>query len=93
MDRALNRLSDSNKNFDTRSGLTTRKEWQTGVKKFFFALQGYDPALLCEHSGPLGLLGRYFISTYMGCTVLCRQTSQITKTRAIMALGGLRTFF
>ena len=44
------------------------------------------PPLLCEHSGPLGLLGRYFISTYMGCTVLCRQTSQITKTRAIMAL-------
>lgn len=29
-------LSDSNKNFDIRSGLTTREKWQTGVTIVFF---------------------------------------------------------
>ena len=55
---------------------------------FFLHCRDMPPPLLWEHSAPppLGLLGRYFISTYMGCTVLCRQTSQITKTGAIMAL-------
>ena len=59
-------------------------DWRKEV--FFLHCRDMTPPLLCEHSGPLGLLGRYFISTYMGCTVLCRQTSQITKTRAIMAV-------